>query len=120
MLFLMNALKETYVKYTTKINSNSDKTINIKSTNGANVTNVYDGDTGKFKYCYDHNSDRVKTYQHNGKIYKYYDSQSNNQTNYHNGYQHNSNHIHYNGGSQCAYYNGYRSKSNYLKRQYYK
>ena len=26
----MNTLKETYVKYTTKINSNNDKTINIK------------------------------------------------------------------------------------------
>ena len=69
----MTTLKETNVKYTTKINSNGDKTVNIKSSNGANVTNVYDGRTNEFKYCYDHNSERVKTYQRGGNIYKYYD-----------------------------------------------
>lgn len=104
----MQTLKETNVKYTTKINSNGDKTVNIKSSNGANVTNVYDGYTNKFKYCYDHNSNRVKTYQRGGKIYKYYDNQFNNQSNYHNGYHHNPNHIYYNSDPQCEYYNGYR------------
>lgn len=69
----MTTLKETNVKYTTKINSNGDKTVNIKSSNGANVTNVYDGHTNEFKYCHDHNSERVKTYQRDGNIYKYYD-----------------------------------------------
>ena len=70
----MQTLKETNVKYTTKINSNGDKTVNIKTSNGANVTNVYDRYTNEFKYCYDHNQDRVKTYQRDGKIYKYYDN----------------------------------------------
>lgn len=69
----MQTLKETNVKYTTKINSNGDKTVNIKTSNGANVTNVYDRHTNEFKYCYDHNSERVKSYQRDGKIYKYYD-----------------------------------------------
>ena len=69
----MQTLKETNVKYKTKMNSNGDKTVNIKSTNGANVTNVYDGRTNEFKYCYDHNLERVKSYKKNGQIYEYHD-----------------------------------------------
>lgn len=122
----MQTLKETNVKYTTKINSNGDKTVNIKTSNGANVTNVYDRHTNEFKYCYDHNSERVKTYQRDGKIYEYHDSQYNTQykgnykprDDYYNGYYHKSN---YN------YYNGYQSKPNnyhnhmyHSKKQYYK
>lgn len=109
----MQTLKETNVKYTTKINSNGDKTVNIKSSNGANVTNVYDRHTNEFKYCYDHNSERVKTYQRDGKIYKYYDSQSKIQRK-DNSKQHNNyyNRCYRNSDSQCNYYNGYQNKPN--------
>ena len=97
----MQTLKETNVKYTTKINSNGDKTVNIKTSNGDNVTNVYDRHTNEFKYCYDHNQDRIKTYQQDDKIYKYYDSRYDSRyksyNNYYNGYHHDHQRDYYNG-----------------------
>lgn len=131
----MQTLKETNVKYTTKINSNGDKTVNIKTSNGANVTNVYDRHTNEFKYCYDHNSERVKTYQRDGKIYEYHDSRYDSRykdnykqhDDYYNGYYHKSNYNYCNSDPKCDYYNGYQSKPNnsynntyYSKKRYYK
>lgn len=119
----MTTLKETNVKYTTKINSNGDKTVNIKTSNGANVTNVYDRHTNEFKYCYDHNSDRVKTYQRDGKIYKYYDDDKPNYNGYNRSY---SNGYNRNYDNDKPKYNGYnRSYSNgygrsYNPKKYYK
>ena len=54
--------------------------------NVINVTNVYDEHTNYFKCCYFHNSERVKTYQHDGKIYKYCDRRFNNQSKSYNNY----------------------------------
>lgn len=115
----MQTLKETNVKYTTKINSNGDKTVNIKSSNGANVTNVYDGHTNEFKYCYDHNSERVKTYQRDGNIYKYYDGNDNDKPRY----EYKRNYDYYDDDKsrynyKRSYSNGY-SKS-YNPKRYYK
>ena len=110
----MNTLKETNVKYTTRINSNNDKTINIKSSNGVNVTNVYDGNTGKFKYCYDHNKQCIKSYMHNGELYKridysrYDNDFNNNHSRYDKGYSK------YNNG----FNNGYSRYDNDFDKRY--
>lgn len=116
----MQTLKETNVKYTTKINSNGDKTVNIKTSNGANVTNVYDRHTNEFKYCYDHNSERVKTYQRDGKIYKYYDDDKP-KYNYNRSYgYYNDDKPKYNGYNR-GYSSGYNRSynRNYNPKRYY-
>ena len=131
----MNTLKETNVKYTTGINSKGDRTVNIKSDNGANVTNVYDRHTNEFKYCYDHNKQCVKSYKHNGELYERidypkYDNSFNNgysrynnnfSEGYNNGYsKYNNNYSKYNNNFSKGFNNSYSKYNNNFDNGYSK